>query len=78
MAHIGHPLVGDGDYGRAFRSKANRLAEPARIIVEAFPRQALHACLLAFRHPTTHMVMRFEAPLPKDMDMLVAAFRRGA
>ncbi|TAN16676.1 MAG: RluA family pseudouridine synthase [Rhizobiaceae bacterium] len=78
MAHIGHPLVGDRDYGRAFRSKANRLAEPARIIVEAFPRQALHACLLAFRHPTTHMVMRFEAPLPKDMDMLVAAFRRGA
>jgi 23S rRNA pseudouridine1911/1915/1917 synthase len=76
MAHIGHPLVGDEDYGRAFRSKANRLGEPGRAIVEAFPRQALHARLLAFRHPSTHMVMRFEAPLPEDMDALVAAFRR--
>jgi 23S rRNA pseudouridine1911/1915/1917 synthase len=78
MAHIGHPLVGDGDYGRAFRSKANRLGEPAAGIVKAFPRQALHARLLAFRHPTTHMMMRFEAPLPKDLDTLVAAFRREA
>lgn len=78
MAHIGHPLVGDEDYGRAFRSKAKRLGEPVRAVVEAFPRQALHARLLAFRHPSTHMIMRFEAPLPEDMDTLVAAFRRGA
>ena len=25
MAHIGHPVVGDPDYGQAFRTKANRL-----------------------------------------------------
>ncbi|MGO4838399.1 RluA family pseudouridine synthase, partial [Rhizobiaceae sp. 2RAB30] len=28
MAHIGHPLIGDRDYGQAFRTKANRLPEP--------------------------------------------------
>ena len=30
MAHIGHPLVGDQDYGMAFRTKANRLPEPLK------------------------------------------------
>jgi 23S rRNA pseudouridine1911/1915/1917 synthase len=76
MAHIGHPLVGDRDYGRAFATKANRLPEPLRETVAAFPRQALHARLLAFRHPTTHILMRFEAPLPCDMQEIVDGFRQ--
>jgi 23S rRNA pseudouridine1911/1915/1917 synthase len=42
----------------------------------AFPRQALHARLLAFRHPATHMLMRFEAPLPFDMEGIVDGFRK--
>ena len=54
MAHIGHPVIGDPDYGKAFRTKANRLPEPLRAAVTGFPRQALHAWLLAFRHPQTH------------------------
>ncbi len=76
MAHIGHPLVGDPDYGAAFRTKANRLPAPLRDKVLAFPRQALHARLLEFRHPDTHLTMRFEAPLPGDMEELVRAFGR--
>jgi len=76
MAHIGHPVVGDPDYGQAFRTKANRLPEPLKDAVQAFPRQALHARLLAFRHPVTHMMMRFEAPLPVDMAALVSGFRQ--
>jgi len=75
MAHIGHPLIGDQDYGRAFRTKANRLPEPVRELVESFPRQALHAWLLAFRHPVTQKLMRFEAPMPADLAGLVEAFR---
>ncbi|WP_269931323.1 RluA family pseudouridine synthase [Aminobacter sp. HY435] len=75
MAHIGHPVVGDPDYGQAFRTKSNRLPEPLSSAVKAFPRQALHARLLAFRHPATHLLMRFEAPLPHDMGELVEGFR---
>jgi 23S rRNA pseudouridine1911/1915/1917 synthase len=75
MAHIGHPLIGDRDYGGAFRTKANRLPEVAKDEVNAFPRQALHAALLAFAHPATGKLMRFEAPLPADMTALAAAFR---
>ncbi|RAZ73818.1 RluA family pseudouridine synthase [Mesorhizobium atlanticum] len=76
MAHIGHPVVGDPDYGQAFRTKANRLPEPLKTKVRAFPRQALHAWLLEFRHPTTHLTMRFEAPMPGDMEELVGDFRK--
>ncbi|UDL87963.1 RluA family pseudouridine synthase [Mesorhizobium sp. PAMC28654] len=75
MAHIGHPVVGDPDYGQAFRTKVNRLPEPLKSEVKAFPRQALHARLLAFRHPATHLAMRFEAPIPRDMEALVVGFR---
>jgi 23S rRNA pseudouridine1911/1915/1917 synthase len=76
MAHIGHPLVGDPDYGQAFRSKVNRLPEPLAAKVRAFSRQALHARLLEFSHPDTHLAMRFEAPIPGDMEDLVGGFRK--
>jgi 23S rRNA pseudouridine1911/1915/1917 synthase len=75
MAHIGHPLVGDRDYGQGFRTKANRLPEPAKSLAERFPRQALHARLLVFRHPATEELMSFEAPMPDDLSGLVEAFR---
>ncbi|MBX3579704.1 MAG: RluA family pseudouridine synthase [Rhizobiaceae bacterium] len=78
MAHIGHPLVGDRDYGQAFRTKANLLPEPARSAAETFPRQALHASLLAFRHPRTGRPMRFDSPLPADMAALLDAFRQAS
>ncbi|MGH6761341.1 MAG: RluA family pseudouridine synthase [Phyllobacterium sp.] len=75
MAHIGHPLVGDMDYGSAYKTKANKLPDPLAQIVKAFHRQALHARLLAFEHPSTGEVMRFEADMPEDMAQMVAAFR---
>jgi 23S rRNA pseudouridine1911/1915/1917 synthase len=74
LAHIGHPLVGDADYGSAFKTKVNTLPADSRAIVSGFERQALHAYLLQFEHPRTHQSMRFEAPLPADMKALLAAF----
>jgi len=76
MAHIGHPVIGDPDYGKAFRTKANRLPEPLSSAVAGFPRQALHARLLALRHPSTHIVMRFEAPVPGDVKKLIDGFSK--
>lgn len=75
MAHLGFPLVGDADYGRAFRTKANRLPEPLRPVAAGFPRQALHAHRLAFVHPATGQRMAFTTGLPDDMRALVDAFR---
>lgn len=78
MAHIGHPLVGDMDYGSAYKTKANRLAPPLKEAVHAFLRQALHAKLLVFTHPTTDELMHFEAPVPADMQSLLEQFRKHA
>jgi 23S rRNA pseudouridine1911/1915/1917 synthase len=61
LARIGHPLEGDPLYGPR---GARRL-----------PRQALHAWKLAFVHPRTGKVVRFEAPPPADFEALLAALR---
>lgn len=75
MAHIGHPLIGDPEYGAAFKTKANRLPDEARDVVNGFRRQALHAFLLQFEHPTTGETMHFEAPVPDDLQRLIEALR---
>ncbi|UXM95143.1 RluA family pseudouridine synthase [Bartonella sp. HY329] len=75
MAHLGHSLLGDNEYGASFKTKANRLPDEVRAVVQAFPRQALHAGQLAFEHPKSGEVMHFEAPMPQDMAELVAALR---
>jgi len=40
-----------------------------------FPRQALHAYILGFQHPTLHKTMRFESPWPPDFAELISALR---
>ncbi|MDB5542064.1 MAG: pseudouridine synthase [Devosia sp.] len=73
MAHIGHPLVADQIYASGFATKVNRLPDAAKIAVAALGRQALHAAELGFEHPVTGEEMRFEAPLPPDLEALEAA-----
>ncbi|HEX2555344.1 MAG TPA: RluA family pseudouridine synthase [Microvirga sp.] len=75
MAHIGHPLLGDGVYGAGFRTKAKRLPESAQAALEQLGRQALHAAVLGFEHPVTGETLRFESPLPADLSALLASLR---
>jgi 23S rRNA pseudouridine1911/1915/1917 synthase len=75
MAHIGHPLLGDPDYGLAFKTKVNLLPKPAQPIINRFRRQALHAYLLQIEHPRSGEVMRFESDLPEDLMELIDALR---
>lgn len=76
MAHIGHPLIGDDDYGAGFKTKINRLEEPLKSIVGDFPRQALHARLLVFAHPVTGETLRFESDYPTDFNNLLSALQK--
>jgi 23S rRNA pseudouridine1911/1915/1917 synthase len=71
MAHIGHGLVGDPVYGGRRKVPARRLPEEARAAVQAFPRQALHAAVLGFRHPVSGAWLRFEAEMPQDLSALL-------
>ena len=77
LTHLGHPLVGDPQYGRARTLPRGRNdAETAAFTVAAnFPRQALHAFVLGFQHPSLHKTLRFEAAWPADFAELVAALR---
>jgi 23S rRNA pseudouridine1911/1915/1917 synthase len=72
LAHLGHPLVGDPVYGRRRPLPADTPPEVAAAI-EGFPRQALHAAVLGFRHPVTGEVLRFEAAPPVDFTRLSRA-----
>jgi 23S rRNA pseudouridine1911/1915/1917 synthase len=78
MAHIGHGLVGDPVYGGRRRLNARALGAEAAAAAETFPRQALHAATLGFRHPLTGAWLSFSSPLPADMAALVGALREGA
>jgi 23S rRNA pseudouridine1911/1915/1917 synthase len=70
MAHIGHPLVGDPLYGRVTRGRLKGLPDEAADAMRQFSRQALHARLLAFTHPSTGETLRFETKMPIDMKNL--------
>lgn len=71
MAHIGHALVGDGTYGRAGFGAWRPLDPEIRERLQGYPRQALHAFRLGFRHPLTGEKLAFEDDLPNDLSDLV-------
>ncbi len=72
FSQTGHPLVGDPVYLRRIPAAARLLSEPSRSVALDFPRQALHAAVLGFRHPVTGLPLRFETPPPADFDNLQA------
>jgi 23S rRNA pseudouridine1911/1915/1917 synthase len=71
LAHIGHPIVGDPVYLRRIPAAARLLPDAVRDRLLAFPRQALHAESLGFRHPVTGQHLAFRAPVPPDMAELL-------
>jgi 23S rRNA pseudouridine1911/1915/1917 synthase len=62
----GHTLVGERRY----------VFGPDQLRPIAFPRQALHARRIAFRHPRDDRPLAFEAPLPADMRELIDRLRK--
>lgn len=77
LSHIGHPLIGDQTYGSGQAKPLAKLRKilslDAQAIVAGFSRQALHALKLTLVHPKTREIMRFEAPIPHDMELLIHA-----
>ncbi|MFQ3360603.1 MAG: RluA family pseudouridine synthase [Alphaproteobacteria bacterium] len=67
MAHIGTPVINDIKYGNGFKTKMNKLPESSQLIIQQSKRQALHAELLEFEHPTTNNLMSFSSALPKEL-----------
>ncbi|MGY3436330.1 MULTISPECIES: RluA family pseudouridine synthase [unclassified Marinovum] len=75
MAHSGHGLIGDGTYGGKRKIAKGAISDAAQAALAAFPRQALHAETLGFVHPVSDQPMSFTAPLPQDIEDLLAVLR---
>ena len=79
MTHIGYPLIGDPLYGlgrfRPGNLSSKLFTQQMKTAIETFGRQALHACLLGCEHPISGDYLRFESPLPDDMQKLVNKLR---
>jgi 23S rRNA pseudouridine1911/1915/1917 synthase len=70
LAHIGHPLLGDMTYGAGFRTKVGLLRPAAAQALAELDRQALHAHILVFLHPSTGQILEFASELPAELARL--------
>ncbi|MBR1783944.1 MAG: RluA family pseudouridine synthase [Bacteroidales bacterium] len=78
MRHIGHPLFNDAAYGGNGILKGVTFTRYRQFVANCFaalPRQALHARVLGFEHPSTGQHMHFESPLPDDFTSCVERWR---
>jgi 23S rRNA pseudouridine1911/1915/1917 synthase len=76
LSYIKHPIVADDMYGgRLVYPWQLADAEPA-VQQPVISRVALHAHTIEFKHPTTQKMVKFEAPLPEDMQNLLDMLRK--
>lgn len=74
LEHIGHPVVGDPVYaGGGSRRITGPQRRQAEVLERATPRQALHAAVLAFRHPATGAPLEFRSEWPSDLRSALVA-----
>jgi 23S rRNA pseudouridine1911/1915/1917 synthase len=73
LKHLGHPIVGDPLYsGPQWKNIPDK---PVQRALASMTRQALHARRITFPLPSTGEPMTFEAPIPDDMQSVLAALR---
>jgi 23S rRNA pseudouridine1911/1915/1917 synthase len=77
LASIGHPVMADPTYGSGFRTKSALLSPPAQAALADLGRQALHAHILAVKHPSSGEIITFRSELPPDLARLHRELVRG-
>jgi 23S rRNA pseudouridine1911/1915/1917 synthase len=70
LAEMGHPVCGEKIYHQP------RFGPPKPDRSGA-PRLALHAAELGFTHPESGEFLKFQMPLPRDLEELLERLRRG-
>ncbi|MAY21383.1 MAG: RNA pseudouridine synthase [Flavobacteriaceae bacterium] len=78
LKYIGHTLFNDERYGGNDILKGTHFSKYKQFVENCFkvlPRQALHARTLGFEHPTTGKFMRFESPVPEDIEQCLDKWR---
>ena len=78
LAHIGHPLFGDFEYGGDKILKGTTFTKYKQFVNNCFkilPRQALHARSLGFTHPKSGEWIYLESDLAEDMVAVIDKWR---
>ncbi|MEM6317909.1 MAG: RluA family pseudouridine synthase [Bacteroidota bacterium] len=78
MKYLGHPLFSDARYGGDKIMKGTIYTKYKQFVDNAFkllPRQALHARLIGFEHPTTGEEILLESELPEDFQACLDKWR---
>ena len=80
MSSIGHPVVGDTLYGAPRELKATRGRSGAATAPEslALSRNFLHAAAIELRQPTSSAPLKFQRPLPGDLEDFLRRLEGGA
>lgn len=81
LKHIGHTLFNDERYGGERILKGTNFTKYKQFVDNCFkilPRQALHARTLGFVHPVSGKLLRFEAPIPEDMQACLQKWQQYA
>ncbi|HIJ51822.1 MAG TPA: RluA family pseudouridine synthase [Planctomycetes bacterium] len=76
LSYIKHPIVADDMYGGRLVYPWQLKDTEAGVEEPIINRCALHASTLEFEHPTTERRVKFEAPLPEDMQNLLDMLRK--
>ncbi|HZG25275.1 MAG TPA: RluA family pseudouridine synthase [Chitinophagaceae bacterium] len=78
MQHIGHPLFNDETYGGDRIVKGTVYTKYKQFVDNCFDickRQALHAKIIGFTHPSTREQVVFESELATDMQQVIEKWR---
>jgi 23S rRNA pseudouridine1911/1915/1917 synthase len=78
MKHIGHTLFNDERYGGDAILKGTTFTKYKQFVDNCFkvlPRQALHAKTLGFEHPISKEFLRFDTPIPQDLQECIEKWR---
>ena len=76
LTSIGHPLIGDKQYGKSPLKKCSGLSVALIQTMKSIRRQALHAELLGFKHPVTEEWCEFKTNLPEDFSNLLTELQK--
>ena len=76
LAHINHPIVADDTYGGKLVYPWQLQDGEPEAQDPIINRCALHAFQIEFTHPRSQEKVRYEAPLPKDMETVIELLRQ--
>jgi 23S rRNA pseudouridine1911/1915/1917 synthase len=76
LLYIKNPIVADDMYGGKLVYPWQLKDAETAVEEPLISRVALHASTLEFKHPTTEKIVKFEAPLPEDMQNLLDMLRK--